>query len=283
MKPRAFEYLVPRTLGEAADALAEHGDAASVLAGGQSLLAMMNLRIASPAVLVDIMRIPELRRIERLAGWIEIGAGIRMTHAERNSGHALLARALHHVGHTAIRNAGTVCGSVAHADPAAEIPGVLLALDGEVVLESRRGRRVLAAEDFFQSYFQTSRSADELVTAVRLPESPSRIAFHEVTPRLGGSTGEFAIAAVAATAVSGEDGRWQQASIALIGAAERPVRARAAEALLTDAVPTPERLDAAAEAAVADLDPHADVHAQPPYRRRVVRVLVRRALEELAR
>ena len=151
MKPSGFEYLAPETCEEALDALAEHGDDAAVLAGGQSLIPMMNLRIAAPRVLI----------------------------------------AVRHVGHPAIRNAGTVCGSVAHADPAAELPAVLLALDGEVLLRSVRGERIVAADEFFRSYFTTAREPDELVFAVRIPADTPRVAFHEVTPRLGGSTGEL--------------------------------------------------------------------------------------------
>jgi len=283
VKPCAFEYLSPERTEEALAALAEHGDDASVLAGGQSLVPMMNLRIAAPPVLIDIMRIAELSGIRRNDGWIEIDAGVRMTRAEREAGLPLLAAALRHVGHSAIRNAGTVCGSVAHADPAAEVPAVLLALDGEVVLDSVRGRRALPADDFFRSYFTTAREPDELVTAIRLPASERRVAFLEVTPRLGGSTGEFATVAVAATAEPDAEGRrFARVSLAFAGVAERAIRAREAEALLADTEPTPEAIEAAAIAAASAVDPPADVHAGPEYRRRVVNALTRRALKELA-
>ena len=151
MKPSAFEYLAPETCEQALGALAEHGDDAAVLAGGQSLIPMMNLRIAAPRVLIDVMRTPELRGIRSEGDRIELGAGVRMAQAEQQSRVPLLQSALRHVGHPAIRNCGTVCGSVAHADPAAEVPAVLLALDGEVVLGSVRGERVLAADEFFRS------------------------------------------------------------------------------------------------------------------------------------
>jgi len=284
VKPSAFEYLAPESCDEAIDALAEHGDEAAVLAGGQSLIPMMNLRIAAPPVLVDIMRIADLRTIERDGDWIEIGAGIRMTQAEQESGVPLIGRALRHVGHSAIRTAGTVCGSIAHADPAAELPAVLLALDGEVVLRSVRGRRVIAAGEFFRSYFTTAREPDELLVAVRIPVTRRRVAFLEVTPRLGGSTGEFATVAVAATADLDDDGRsFAKVSLAFAGVAERAIRAREAEALLAGAEPTAETLNAAARAAAqAAEDPPADVHAGPAYRRRLVNALTRRALEELA-
>ena len=191
VKPSRFEYLAPETCEEALGALAEHGDDAAVLAGGQSLIPMMNLRIAAPGVLIDVMRTPDLRGIRCENGRTEIGAGVRMAEAEQDSTVPLLQRALRHVGHPAIRNAGTVCGSVAHADPAAELPAVLLALDGEVVLRSVRGERIVAADEFFRSYYMTAREPDELVVAVRIPADTPRVAFHEATPRLGGSTGEL--------------------------------------------------------------------------------------------
>jgi carbon-monoxide dehydrogenase medium subunit len=175
-----------------------------------------------------------------------------------------------------------VCGSVAHADPAAEVPAALLALDGDVVLRSVRGERTLPADDFFSSYFTTARVSDELVAAVRIPERARRTAFLEVTPRLGGSTGEFATVAVAATAERDERGRFASVSIALAGAADRAIRAREAESLLVGSGPTAEALDAAAERAAAAVDPSDDVHAGREYRRHLSRVLTRRALEELA-
>ena len=282
MKPAAFAYLAPESGEEALAALAEHGEAAAVLAGGQSLIPMMNLRIATPGMLIDIMRIPELCHIRRAEGWIEIGAGVRMTKAERESGVPLLMAALGHVGHPPIRNCGTVCGSVAHADPAAEVPAVLLALDGEVTLRSVRGERVVAANDFFRSYFTTAREPDELVVAVRIPDRSRRVAFLEATPRLGGSTGEFATIAIAAAADRDDGGRFSRVSLAYAGAAERAIRAGEAEAILVGSEPTPALFAAAAQAAGAAADPPADVHAGAEYRRRLVERLTRRALEELA-
>ncbi|MGN6867585.1 MAG: FAD binding domain-containing protein [Solirubrobacteraceae bacterium] len=281
MKPTAFEYFAPESVEEALESLAEHGEEAAVLAGGQSLVPMMNLRISAPPVLIDIMRIPELRVIRRDDGWIEIGAGVRMTQAEREAGVPLLTAALQHVGHPPIRNCGTVCGSVAHADPAAEVPAALLALDGEVVLRSVRGQRVVPADEFLRSYFTTAREPDELVAAIRIPERTRRTAFLEVTPRLGGSTGEFATVAVAAAAERDDSGRFVSVAIALAGAAERATRAREAESLLVGSESTVETLDAAADRAAESVDPSDDVHARREYRRHLSRVLTRRALEEL--
>ena len=285
MKPSACEYLAPDTCEEAVRALAQHGEEAAVLAGGQSLIPMMNLRIAAPGVLIDIMGIEELDVIRSEGGWVEIGAGVRMTRAEREIQAPLLAKALRHVGHEAIRNCGTLCGSVAHADPAAEVPAVLLALGGEVVLQSVRGRRAVAADEFFQSYFTTAREPDELVVAIRIPAIPAarpRVAFLEVTPRLGSCTGEFATVAVAASAELDGAGRFAHVSLAFAGVAERAVRAREAEALLTGAEPTADVLAAAARSAADAVDPPGDVHAGPEYRRHLVGVLTRRALVELA-
>jgi CO/xanthine dehydrogenase FAD-binding subunit len=171
---------------------------------------------------------------------------------------------------------------VAHADPAAEVPAVLLALDGEVVLRSVRGERVLPADEFLRSYFTTAREPDELVVAVRIPtDAGRRVAFLEVTPRLGGSTGEFATVAVAAAAERDAAGRFTQVSLALAGAAERAIRAREAEALLIGTEPAAEAIDAAAQHAAAAVDPSDDVHADREYRRHLSRVLTRRALQEL--
>jgi CO/xanthine dehydrogenase FAD-binding subunit len=282
MKPSAFAYFAPETLEEALDHLAELGDEASALAGGQSLLAMMNLRVAAPPMLVDVMRIQSLQTLERDAECVSIGAGIRMSRAARECGIPLLTRALGHVGHAAIRNAGTICGSVAHADPSAEVPGVLVALDGEVVLQSVHGTRTVAAGDFFTSFFTTARRPDELVTHVRVPHRDRRTSFQEVTPRMGGSIGEFATAAVAAAAEVDDAGRLQDVAIALVGVGERPMRAAAAEAQLNGAEASADLFTAAGEAAAGEAAPAADVHAGPAHRRRLVATLVGRALQEIA-
>jgi carbon-monoxide dehydrogenase medium subunit len=278
VKPAACEYAAPRTVAEATDLLGEHGDTAAVLAGGQSLIPMMNLRLARPEYLVDITRIAALRSIDRTGSWAEIGAAVTQAEAERDCGIPLLATALRDVGHPATRNVGTVCGSVAHADPAAEIPAVLVALDGEVVLRSRRGTRTLPAGDFFLGYFTTAREPDELVCAVRLPTADRKVAFAEVTPRLGGERGEFATAGVAVAIEIGDEGEMKRARVVLLGVGDVPHRASAAEQLLTGAHPGLDLFTAAAEAAAAAIDPPGDVHAGPAQRRRLVRVLTRRAL-----
>jgi 2-furoyl-CoA dehydrogenase FAD binding subunit len=198
MKPRPFDYVRPDTVDEAIAVLAEHGDEARVLAGGQSLLAMLNLRLADPTVLVDISRIAALDEIVDRGDSIEVGAAVTQNCllawprlAEKLP---LVAAALPFVGHFQTRNKGTICGSVAHADPSSEIPLALAMLGGEVVLRSQRGTRVLAAGDFQKDMLTTARDSDELITAVRFPVlSDRRVAFREVARRHG----DFAIVAVA--------------------------------------------------------------------------------------
>ena len=204
MKPRPFDYVRPDTIDEAIEILAEHGDDARVLAGGQTLLAMLNLRLVAPEVVVDITRIAELDAIREVDGRIEVGAAVTQNRLldwpQLAQKLPLLAAALPFVGHFQTRNKGTVCGSVAHADPASEIPLALAVLDGEVVLCSTRGTRVLPAGEFQQGMLATARAPDELITAVRFPVATGSrgVAFREVARRHG----DFAIVAVAAAVES---------------------------------------------------------------------------------
>lgn len=198
MKPRPFDYIRPDTLDETVALLAEYGDDARILAGGQSLVPMLNLRIVEAAALIDISRIAALGTIEDRGQTIEIGAAVTQNQllawprlAQKLP---LLAAALPHVGHFQTRNKGTVCGSIAHADPSSELPLALAVLGGEVVLKSKRGERVLAAKDFQQDMLTTARAADELVAAVRFPVNGPGVGFREVARRHG----DFAIVAVAA-------------------------------------------------------------------------------------
>ena len=279
VKPPRFEYAAPTSLDEALAGLAEYGDEASVLAGGQSLLPMMSLRLATPARLIDIMRIASLRDVSRGEEYVEIGAGVRQAEAGRGAGVRLLAQALRHVGHVATRNAGTVCGSIAHADPSGEIPAVALALDAEIILTSVRGTREVRAGDFFISPFTTARAPDELVSALRLPVRNSTTAFLEATPRLT-DKGEFATAGVAVSLERQDDGRIEGAAIALLGVGQTPIRAHEAEMLLAAATPTKKLFAEVADHAAANIDPEGDIHSGPEHRRRLIRALTRRALEE---
>ncbi len=218
MKPRRFDYLRPDSVEEAIAALAEFGDAANVLAGGQSLMAMLNLRVAEPAALIDIARIKELDAIRVAGDKVEVGAAVtqnRLKDWPELAGHLpLLAAALPFVGHFQTRNKGTVCGSIAHADPSSEIPLALATLGGEVVLRSHRGTRVLAASDFQLGMLTTAREPDELITMVRFAiHAGRRVAFREVARRHG----DFAMVAVAACIDAGNRVR-----IGIGGVADRP-------------------------------------------------------------
>lgn len=275
MKPPSFSYTAPGSLDEAVSELAEHGAETLMIAGGQSLVPMLNLRLVAPARLLDVMSIPELRRITRQDGVVEIGAGVSQAEAEREVDLPLLRDALRHVGHPVTRNAGTICGSLAFANPASELPAVAVALDAQIVLHSVRGKRVVAAADFFRGPFTTAREPDELVTAVRLPVPDGRTAFAELTPRLGSSTGEAAAAGAIAVRHAGGT------SITLFCVGEVPVRAHAAEAFLAGRAPSAALHDEAAKLAVEDLSPPSDVHMGGEHRRRLARVLTRRVLDEV--
>jgi len=223
MKPRRFDYVRPDSTDEAVAVLAEYGEAANVLAGGQSLMAMLNLRLAEPAVLIDIASLKELDYIRVADGKVEVGAAVTQNRLkdwpELAAKLPLLATALPFVGHFQTRNKGTVCGSIAHADPSSEIPLVLATLGGEVVLRSHRGARVLAAADFQRGTLTTAREPDELIMAVRFPVQPTaRVAFREVARRHG----DFAIIAVAACVEDRNTVR-----IGIGGIADRPAARRA--------------------------------------------------------
>lgn len=271
MKPKPFDYVRPDTVDEAIAILAEHGDDARVLAGGQTLLAMLNLRVVELAVLVDITRIPELGEIRELDGKIEVGAAVTQNRLLAWPALAnklpLLAAALPFVGHFQTRNKGTVCGSIAHADPASEIPLSLAVLEGEVVLRSCRGTRVLAAGEFQQGMLATARAGDELITAVRFPVITGGVAFREVARRHG----DFAIVGIAAVAES-------KASIRLgvAGMADRPAVSRIkpnGASGIRDAV---ERL-------AWELEGYEDVHASARMRRDLLRRIGPVVVEEAIR
>lgn len=270
MKPRPFDYLRPDTIDEAVAALAEHGDGARVLAGGQSLMAMLNLRLIEPAVLVDIARVEELATIREAGGAIEVGAAVTqnrlMAWPELAEKLPLMAAALPFVGHFQTRNKGTVCGSVAHADPSSEIPLVLATLGGEVVLRSRRGTRTLAAGAFQRGMLTTAREPDELVTAVRFPlqQRQRRVAFREVARRHG----DFAIVAVAAVVDGGH------IRIGVGGVADRPAtRDIERDANLGDAI----------NALAWELEGYEDIHATARMRRDILRRIAPKVIDEASR
>jgi aerobic carbon-monoxide dehydrogenase medium subunit len=283
MKLPPVDYEAPRTVSHAVDLLAEHGDEASVLAGGQSLIPLLALRLARPAVLVDINGIAELAGVSSTDGWVTIGATTREYVAEESETVAeslpLLAAALPMIGHEAIRSRGTIGGSLAHADPAAELPAVARALDAEFVVRGQAGERVIQAADWFEGYLTTSRRPDELLVEVRFPAAGrgTGTSFQEVARRHG----DFAIVGLAA-ALSISDGTISDARLAFAGLSDVPVRAADAEQFLVGETPSTELFGEAARRATEDLDPPADLHGSADYRRKVAAALVRRGLQAAA-
>lgn len=283
MKPVAFAYHRPDTIEQALDLLSEHGDEAKILAGGQSLVPAMNFRLAQPAALIDINRVSGLAFLtESPAGGVRIGATTRQRAAEQSRLVAerapLVHQALPSIAHVQIRNRGTVGGSVAHADPAAELPAVMLALGARMHARSRRGGRWIAAEDFFTGLLSTALAPDEILVEIELPPVPAGAghAFHELARR----SGDYALVGVAAQVVREPGGRVSAARVALLGVGEGPVLAHTAAAALVGQRPSTEAVRAAADALAGDIDPHGDVHATPVYRRHLARVLTARALAD---
>jgi len=279
MKPPPFEYHAPASLDEALALLAQHGDEAKALAGGQSLIPVLNFRLARPSVLVDLNRIGELAGIEA-NGTLRIGAMTRQRAAERSAEVAglapLLREALFSVAHPQIRTRGTVGGSLAHADPAAELPAVMLALEARFRLRRAGAERTLAAAEFFTGLFTTALALDELLVGIDIPAPPARSgsAFVEVARRHG----DFALVGVAAMVSLDASGAFSEARLAYVNAGPGPFRSARAEAVLRGQRPDAELFRAAAEAAHGDARPASDVHASADYRRQLVRVLTERAL-----
>ena len=279
MKAAAFDYHRPASVDAAVGLLAELGDEAKVLAGGQSLVPVMAMRLGRPEHIVDVNRVAELEGVTRSDGTLRVGALTRHRALDRDEviGHAvpLLARAAPFIGHFQIRNRGTLGGSLAHADPAAELPAVVVALDAEIETRSVRGSRRIPAADFFVSAFMTALEPDELVTAVHLPVWGPGCGF--AVAELARRHGDFAIAG-AACGVAVEDGRISRAAVGLIGMGSVPVRARQAEQALSGASVAEVDLAGLADDAVATLQPPSDVHGPGAYRRRVAAHMIARAL-----
>ena len=278
MKPPKFAYHAPRSLAEALQVLAEAADDAVLLAGGQSLIPLLNLRLASPRDVVDLGRVPGLDDIRLVNGHAEVGALVTHHRMEVDPliGHSvpLAQRAAGYVGFRAIRNRGTVGGSVAHADPAAEWPLALLTLDGEVALASARGTRTVRADDFFRSTYTTARRSDEAVTSVRFSTRFERNwGFWEFQRR----TGDFATVAVA-VACDIEDGEVVEARVGIAGAADKPLRCTQAEQALSAGSRTAVR--EAATAASDAVQPPDDIHGSSSFRKRLVFAATQRAAAE---
>jgi carbon-monoxide dehydrogenase medium subunit len=281
MKPPPFEYYRATTVDEAIALLGQYGPDAKLLAGGQSLLPMMKFRLARPSVLVDLRWVRDLAYVRQANGSIAFGAMARLASLESDPVQALcplLAEAAQHIGHPPIRHQGTVCGSLAHADPAAELPVLALALDAEFVGAGPNGTRVIQARDFFVTILTTNLGPYEILTEARFPTLPPGRGwgFSELSRR----PGDFALAIVATRLQVGSDGMLTQARIALGAIADRAVRCPEAEESLLGQRGSKARFEAAAALASERLEPPSDVHASSGYRRHLVKVLIERALAQ---
>jgi len=279
MKPPQFDYHDPQSLDEALELLAEHGEEAKALAGGQSLVPLLNFRLTYPEHLIDLGRVPALAYVRRQNGVLRIGAMTRQATLERSPLVAthwpLLTDALAFVAHAQIRNRGTVGGSVAHADPAAELPVAFTALDAIFHVLSSSGRRSIGCSDFFVTHLTTALEHDELLVEIEVPAVPPNTswAFTEYARRHG----DFALGG-AAVLLTMNDGACKRARIALLAAADTPLRAPAAERSLEGGAVTEESAAEAARLAVADINPTGDIHGSSKYRRYLVEGMVRRAI-----
>jgi len=283
MKPAPFKYFAPTTIDEALSLLAEHGYEAKVLAGGQSLIPMMNFRLAQPSVIVDINNIKELFYISPCDdGGLRIGAMSRHGQVEHSSVVAerapLIYEAIPHIGTVHIRSRGTFGGSLVHADPSAELATVSVALEGSFLLRNQSGERWVPANEFFVGLFTSVLEPDELLVEARFPPWPSRTgcALAEVSRR----PHDFALVGVAAVVTLDQSNRCQQARLVFLSVGDGPIEARQAMEMLKNKALTQENILAAAEtAAKKDIDPGSDIHASAEYRRHLAEVLSRRALE----
>jgi len=275
VKPAPFAYKKVRTLKEAVTLLAKHKDNARLLAGGQSLIATLNMRLSAPSLLIDINGIEGLNGIAKKGKFVEVGALARHAQVERSDVIAryapLIALAMPHIGHAAIRNRGSFGGSIAFADPAAELPACLLAMGGEVDLASAKGNRKVKADAFFKGLFETALRPNEIVTAVRIPvaDKNTRVGFAELARRHG----DYAIVGLAASARTNGNGL-ADVRLAYFGVGDTPIRVKKAEAALADG-----NVDGAVNA--LDLDPHDDVQATAKVKKHLAGVLLRRVAAQL--
>jgi carbon-monoxide dehydrogenase medium subunit len=283
MKLPAFDYACPATLGEAVQLLAAHDDA-KALAGGQSLVPMLAFRLVQPALLVDLRKLADLRGIAVAPSGVTLGAMVRWRDIEDDArlaaAHPLLKAAIAHVAHYQIRNRGTVGGSLAHADPAAEMPGIALTCEAEIAVVGKAGARVVPAADFFTGALSTALAPDEIIVEVRLPPWPAgrRWGFQEFARRRG----DFAMAAAAVFYDEDARGRAIDPHVGVIGVADRPLRLAGVEALLDGASIDAATIASAEATAAAAVDPPEDIHAGADYRRALAGTMVERALRQAA-
>lgn len=282
MKPAPFEYAAPESVEEALSLLEEHGETGKILSGGQSLGPLLNMRLASPEVLIDINRLNELSYLRHRDDNLEIGALARQRAIERSpvieQKWPLLYEAAPYIGHATLRNRGTICGSIAHADPAAELPAIATALDAQLRIRGPEGERITSPDEFFVSYMTTNLEPEELLVEARFPPPQpwTGHAWMEIARRHG----DFALVGVAAVLTLREDGTCSAARLVYTGVAPVPFDAQEAADQLVGEQPTEELFATAAERAAESSDPGSDVHASAAYRRHLVRVLTRRALRK---
>ena len=283
MKLPPFEYACPTELSEAVALLAAHNGDAKPIAGGQSLVPMLAFRLASPSLLVDLRKLPDLRKIEISATGLGLGAMVRwrdiLDDARLRTAHPLLVAAVTQVAHYQIRNRGTIGGSIAHADPAAEIPGIAVTCEAEIAVVGSAGPRAIKAQDFFLGPLTTALAADEIIVEIRFPAWPPsrRFGFREFARRRG----DFAMAA-AALWYDEDAGKARNAHVGVIGVGDRPQRLSPVEAVLNGRVVDEAAIAAAEAAAAAAVDPQTDIHASADYRRALTGTMVERALRDAA-
>jgi aerobic carbon-monoxide dehydrogenase medium subunit len=284
MKSPAFDYACPTTLVEAVSLLASRKGEARALAGGQSLVPMLAFRLAAPTLLVDLNKLIELRYIKIGNDGVRLGAMVRWRQIEDDvrlvRTHPLLVAAVKHVAHYQIRNRGTVGGSLAHADPAAELSGIAVTCEAEITAISAAGSRVIGAADFFLGPLTTALTPEEIIVELRLPPWPTqrRWGFEEFARRRG----DFAMAAAALYYDTQPDGRANNAHVGVMGVGDRPQRLAEVEAILNGSVIEPETIAAAERAAAAAVNPSQDIHASAAYRRALAGTMVERALNRAA-
>jgi carbon-monoxide dehydrogenase medium subunit len=284
MKPAPFDYRAPATLQEAIDLLRTEPEAV-LIAGGQSLMPVLAFRLASPSLVVDLRRVAGLGDIAIDDGGVRLGARVRWRDIDDDprlqTAHPLLREAIAHVAHYQIRNRGTVGGSLAHADPAAELPGIAVTCDAEITLVGAAGARTIGASEFFTGPMSTARRPDEIITELNLPSWPKnrRWAFQEFAQRQG----DFALAGVALFYDADQGGRVRNAHVGIIGASDRPQRLTAVETLLNGHAVGEGLFREAAAAATRAVDPPEDLHADAAYRRGLVATLVARGLRAAQR
>ncbi|HLO14628.1 MAG TPA: xanthine dehydrogenase family protein subunit M [Anaerolineales bacterium] len=283
MKPAPFEYYVPDSIEQALDLLREHGDSAKLLAGGQSLVPAMNFRVVQPRVLIDLNRVEELRYIREEGPALQIGAMIRERELEFDSVISkktpLLTEVMPHVAHPQIRNRGTLGGSLANADPAAELPVIMLALGARLKASNADGERWVEAQDFFAGIFTTDLASDEMLVEIELPSMQPRTgwSFMEVAPRAG----DYALMGVAALVTLGENGKCKQAKLVYLNAGDGPVDAKEAAKSLEGETLNDKLVESAATvASETEINPFGNIHASPDFQRHLARVLTRKTLTQ---